>query len=177
MINFTIGVFIKFLVLAILTAFAMSCGADPDDYKVKESDGCASDDLECEKNKTSAEKGKTAEAPENGFENDRSIHDESITIENNIMVNNNLANTPVSVENADNCMAGKICRGMTKGEILELAGEPTSFEKDGIIETWVWRDDYPYTFCGVWRCAITFQNGMVYDQENVNGSLIDFENF
>jgi hypothetical protein len=180
MINFTIGVFIKVLVLAVLTAFVVSCGADPDDYKVKESDGCASDDLECLENKASAEEelgSSTTEA--NGNTNQENKGKDSITIENNITVNNNIGDSEVTLsENADNCMAGKLCRGMTKSEVLDAIGvEPATMKLQGSREIWEWNLDFSGPVCGSYSCRVIFAEGIVINQENMKGEYIDIENF
>ncbi len=144
----------------------LGCGADPDDFQIQKSDGCRSDDLECQKAKLEEEKAK--DEAENEEENEGSKVTDLGSDENKI-----------TEENANNCMAGKICRGMTKAEVLDLLGDPKTLEKLDPFEKWEWRENYSERFiCGsYYNCTITFRDGLVIGQKDINTQWLDLENF
>lgn len=170
--------------LIILSLFVLiGCGADPDDFQVQESDGCRSDDLECqdalkEETETSSETDKTTdEALEESYETTPSIQVESeVTVKTKIVIGPN--GEEISEDDANDCMAGKICRGSTKAEVLDLLGDPDTLDKDDPFEIWEWQDfSGDSIVCSGFSCEIKFRDGLVVDQERIDTTWLDLENF
>lgn len=164
----------------ILILFLFGCGVDPDDYKPEESDGCKSTDTECQaklETETSTEE-ETEEATKEQNKEDS----ETITVESEVTVKTKIVIGPngeeISEEDADNCMAGRICRGTTKAEVLDLLGDPDTLDKEDPFETWEWQEFGGEKFiCGGFTCEIKFRDGLVVDQDRINTQWLDLENF
>ncbi len=139
----------KTLIL-LTTLFLIGCGADPDDFKAKESDGCRSDDKDCLAAKISTDTDTDTEA------NDSTV---SVSVNTQVTVNGDVNSTSGSTEAALNCQAGKLCRGMTKEEVIEILGEPKSIKDvySGIVR-WDYSDpDNGSLVCtSDWFCDVTF---------------------
>jgi len=175
-----------------LILFLYGCGVDPDDFMVQESDGCMSTDTECkaklesdataegitEESEASTE-GKTEEATK---EENKEKSTDTITVESEVTVKTKVVIGPngeqISEENADNCMANRICRGTTKAEIISLLGNPQTLKKREPFETWEWKEFSGEKFiCGDFTCEIMFRDGLVVDQDRINTQWLDLQNF
>lgn len=83
------------------------------------------------------------------------------------------------------CEDGKICRGMTKDDILELVGDPDDIEILFGREEWVYIEMFgKEKLCRQgWsefldsHCRIIFKDGLVVDEEDVRTSYIDVKNY
>jgi len=183
----------------ILIMFLFGCGFDPDDYKPEEPDGCKSYDTQCQESEENValeeEKPKEQQATEN-TENtedtdmdengDASLRGPTSDETNNIVVN---AATNINViigvngeqiprDNADNCMAGRLCRGSTKAEVLALIGQPNALTKKDPFEVWRWEDfSGDSIICNAFMCEITFRDGLIVDQDDIDAEWLDLENF
>lgn len=174
----------------LILLFIFGCGIDPDDYKPEESDGCKSTDLKCQG--IEIDDDMDLEEEEFAWEEDKETSQtsdqtgsgdqaESITV--NTQVNINVIVGPsgekIDKDNADNCMAGRICRGLTKGEVIDLIGEPETIKKQDPFEVWTFYSDYGSLIevCGLYSCTLTFRDGQVVDQDGVKAQWLDLENF
>lgn len=146
------------------------CGADPDDYVVQEPDGCKSDDTECQAKVEEEEEEETAETETEVDE------DGNITIKNEIDIT---VNNGTSIKNPTlayaKCNDGKLCRGMTKEEVLSIIGSPDTTDVEDGVEYWEWgigNGEGPY--CHKYRsCELVFINGKLSDHEDMKSTWID----
>lgn len=234
----------KYLVLIM---FLVGCGADPDDFKVQESDGCRSDDIECKAQVDNAivddpklANGWTREieasaneicvedaslqvdntnatmycscavdAAANRFKYADYAADEemyvslledlgelqkcrektkiadtsAVTVNTTIIVENQITVGPkgdtIKAESAANCTENKLCRGLTKQQVIDLVGEPKTISKRDPWEVWDYSDyTHDNPICPAYQaCTVTFRNGLLVDQKNVRAELIDLINF
>ena len=165
--------------LAILVTLAMvGCGYDPDDAKPMASDGCRSDDVQCQEDKVAKEASTEEEETEEAKEkNQESIVVESeVTVKTKVVIGNN--GEEISHASADDCMAGKICRGALRWEVLQLLGDPDTFERTGSLDIWEWKDfSGDSVVCSGFTCTISFKDDLVVDQERIDAEWLDLENF
>lgn len=181
-------------VLLILWVVMIGCGVDPDDYRAEEADGCRSDDVACQEaleaksteegEGTESQTDKEAQDPEGVNDSSSSSDDrgDSITVETEVQVKTKVVVGPngerISEENADNCQAGRFCRGSTKAEVLDLLGEPNVLTKEDPFETWEWAEwDGRFFICGSFTCTVKFRDGLVVEQDQVNSQWLDLLNF
>ena len=183
----------------ILLILVIGCGADPDDYQVQESDGCRSDDIECQA-KVNADAATVAEEKTDSTTSDESESEKksneypvkeeddgdqsnTIIVENNINVIIDTKGKAIdTTDKLDNCQNNKICRGFELGEVKELIGEPETVEiiKRGykkLTYTYDWYADYQEV-CARPNCYLVFDdNNKLVEQKDVKGELIDYENY
>lgn len=157
------------------------CGIDPDDFAPEKSDGCKSGDESCQQAKVSAEV--TDEEIDSSTENPAAETDETITVESEVSVKTKVTIGPngeeVTADHAEeNCAAGRICRGTTKDEVIDLLGEPAGLDKTEPFEVWEWKEfGGEHWICGGFYCEITFRDDLVVDQVQINPRWLDLENF
>lgn len=150
----------KYLLMILLTA----CGADPDDYKVQESDGCPSSGCVVEGEKSQ----------------------ETVTTETKTETKSETTTTTTTKEEppAFVCAENKLCKGMTKGQVLAVMGDPASIKRglypiDSVI--WIYEDDAltPHFCLERFRrttndCDVVFlKNGLLYETDDVLATWLD----
>lgn len=176
----------KVMKYLVLIMFLIGCGADPDDFKVEESDGCKSNDTECKAAVDGAKVATaTATATTTESETESAVEEETkVSVKTTVIVENEVTigkeGETIKAETAEqNCQAGKICRGTAKAEIIDLLGEPKTITKEDPFEVWNYSDYSENNLvCPAWtKCTITFRSGLVVDQNKVKAEYIDLENF
>ena len=91
---------------------------------------------------------------------------------------------------ADNCQAGKLCRGLTKEEVQDLLGDPTAVSVTGNYEKWTYSELMADSFLCVpliipsyadstltENCSVSFRAGILTRQEGLKAEWIDLANF
>lgn len=85
----------------------------------------------------------------------------------------------------EECKEGKICRGLTKEEIIEIVGEPDGIEMWFGKEEWIYVEIFGkekicrqgwYESVGS-ECRIIFRDGYVVDQMDLKAKAMDIKNY
>lgn len=194
----------RYLILCLLI---VGCGADPDDFKIQESDGCRSDDIECqEKVKEASDAASTEEenSQEDNEESDTEMatgttpepEGDEITVNVSVDVDVTINKVTGETSASGKCLPNKLCRGMSRQEVHDIMGDPHSTGKplfgNGDLY-WEWRED-PGTefYCADARyghivegCRLFFneitRGGIKYTilvgNERIRGDWIDVVNY
>ena len=178
----------KTFIWIFITFGMISCGADPDDFQAQESDGCRSDDTQCQEE---AESKAVATSDPIVTETDNPDEFEvEVAVDVKVRINTSTKETTA----AENCQAGKLCRGMTTSEVQGVIGDPTTLSEPFVGKgvDWEYREPHDtnhYCVDTVWvtedKCFIRFREvkvdgetvELLRDVEDIHGQWLDPVNF
>jgi hypothetical protein len=154
------------------------CGIDPDDFKAKKSDGCPSSGCVPEEEQPGQEGSQEPKEPAT------EEHVQTSTTETRTVTT-----TTTTVEDDDKqdtvvCEEGKLCKGMTKEQVLAVIGEPQTIDKILYMTYWEWEENPgEAVFCAerytaiTNRCSLEFSGDKLWKAKDFKSEWLDVLSF
>ena len=174
--------------LTLFMVMVSACGTMEGDVNV--SDDSVKDKL---KNETSESEEKLPEESkdeaknENETETETKPNQQEEIVDSNSINNNDDPDVEVNVnvnvdvdtskEDGDPERTGKLYRGMTKAEVLEVFPEPTHIENQ-YWDRWIYENNYELCTDSIYDdCRLQFKNGLLDSVERVKSEHLDITSF